>query len=253
MLITGLKDPRLEVRLYVAEALGNIGPDAQAAVPDLLQAAKDSNLNLRQNAIRSLGKMGGDVKDRVLPMLTECLNDGNHEVRVAAADALGSLPITVSDVPTVLPFLKHKDAEARAQATVALGRLGSEAKVALKPLIETLKDPNVIVRRAAAECIGQIGADAKEAIPELEKAAKDSGKEVRRAAITALGGMGADAKVAVAAIAKGLDDIELRRTAISALVKIGPPAAKEGAVPLAQVLKSNSKEDRFTALEAGLA
>lgn len=47
-------EPRVEVRMDVAAALGAIGPGAKAAIPVLLKAAQDQNSELRKAALCAL-------------------------------------------------------------------------------------------------------------------------------------------------------------------------------------------------------
>jgi HEAT repeat protein len=52
-----LKDKDEEVRRYAAKALGNIGPKAKEAVPALIEALKDENLDVRYYAQEALNKI----------------------------------------------------------------------------------------------------------------------------------------------------------------------------------------------------
>jgi HEAT repeat protein len=240
-----------DVRRFAAGALARTGVDARPAVPALLEALKDKDPALRQNAARALGTAGGDARDQVQPALTAALNDGEADVRAAAAEGLAALPLTGADTAAMTELLKHKDAEVRGQAAHALGKIGPEARTALKPLTEALQDKNAHVRRAAVEALGAFGADAKDSEPDLEKAVqKDSDKEVRRAAIDALGNLGAEAKAAAKPLADALVDVDLRKNAVAALIKIGQPAAHDAVPALAGLLKAPDKGDRLLALTA---
>ena len=61
-----------EVRQTAAGALGKIGPEAKAAVPDLSKALKDEDKYVRQTAVRALGDIGPEARDAV-PALIEAL------------------------------------------------------------------------------------------------------------------------------------------------------------------------------------
>jgi HEAT repeat protein len=239
-----------EVRRFAAGALAKVGAEAKSAVPALLGALKDKDPALRQSAALALGAAGGDAKEQVQPALLAALNDSDSDVRTAAAEGLAALPLTGADTAAMTDLLKHKDPAVRAQAAHALAKIGPEARTSLKPLSEALQDKNGHVRRAVVEALGAFGADAKEAEPDLEKALKDSDKEVRRAAIDALGNIGADAKTAAKPLADNVVDADLRKSAVAALVKIGPPAAHDAAPALAGLLKAPDKADRLLALSA---
>jgi HEAT repeat protein len=68
-----LNGPNLDMRACAAEALGEIGPPAQAAVPSLIRAlatdrpASDPPV-LRRHAVKALGAIGADAK-AVVPLL----------------------------------------------------------------------------------------------------------------------------------------------------------------------------------------
>ena len=57
ILIGKLKDPNVSVRINAAIALGDIGPDAKAAVPALIEALNDKEGVVRWRAVAALGKM----------------------------------------------------------------------------------------------------------------------------------------------------------------------------------------------------
>jgi HEAT repeat protein len=54
LLVHGLKDPNLDVRLAVIQALGRIGPGASGAVPALKEMLAEKNGRLRDAVSRSL-------------------------------------------------------------------------------------------------------------------------------------------------------------------------------------------------------
>jgi HEAT repeat protein len=55
-----LTDEGTDVQMFAAEALGNIGPDAHRALPNLLRVAMEKNApdDVRLAAIRAIGKLG---------------------------------------------------------------------------------------------------------------------------------------------------------------------------------------------------
>ncbi|HLJ95869.1 MAG TPA: HEAT repeat domain-containing protein [Gemmataceae bacterium] len=74
-LIEGLQNQRSEfVRANAADALGRIGPEAAAAVPALIIAAKDKELPVRIRAIRTLGLIGPEARSCV-KVLAEILRE----------------------------------------------------------------------------------------------------------------------------------------------------------------------------------
>ncbi len=252
-----------QVRDRAALALGELGPDAQRAIPALFKVLKDSDENLARDAAQALRAIGAPSRDD-LPLLIAGLRDNSPRVRGYAVEALGKMgPEARSAVPNLVQLLKVKetDPELRQQAARCLGQIGAAAATEGVPaLSEALKDSEVVVREAAAEALGKfggqartaassliavladkettvhraalaalalIGPDAKEALPKLKPAFKDADPEVRRHALDVLGRLGPEAvkdKEALEALKSGLDDMDLCKNALEALARIGPPA-----------------------------
>jgi HEAT repeat protein len=117
-----LNDPSPAVNAQGAFGLSQIGPEAEAAVPALIECLKKETL-VRQNAALALGAIGPQAKDSV-PALKELLRDPEWTVR--------------------------------RQAAAALGRIGAAATEALPELRKLKQDPDTLVRKAAAEAIPKI-------------------------------------------------------------------------------------------------
>lgn len=85
VLIEGLKDEDKDVRTAAAAALISIGPEARFAVGTLVRALKDEDYFVRWNSAVALGEIGDK---EAVPALMEALADENIDVRKAATDAL---------------------------------------------------------------------------------------------------------------------------------------------------------------------
>jgi HEAT repeat protein len=77
------KDPNM--RYWAAESLGKFGPEAQSAVPELIEALKDETKMVRMGAATALGEIGSTDASAAL---REATKDPEKEVRDAAAFAL---------------------------------------------------------------------------------------------------------------------------------------------------------------------
>jgi serine/threonine-protein kinase len=101
-LIAGLRDPRPDVRVFAAHALGEIGPDAHDAVPALIEALDDGNPFVRAEAARALSKTA--TSDEALPELRKLQQrDENSTVRDVASEAQKLLRQSPEESSSVWP------------------------------------------------------------------------------------------------------------------------------------------------------
>jgi HEAT repeat protein len=112
------------VRRRAAQALGDMGPAAAAAVPALEAAWKGSEPELRVAAAAALWRIGRH-REAALRTLTQALRDKEYR-------------------------------DSRYQLVWTLGSLGPEARAAVPALREALDDPDSLVRRSAAEALKKI-------------------------------------------------------------------------------------------------
>lgn len=122
-----LKDEKAHFRREAAWGLGALGPAAQPAVPELIEALKDKKDYVRRGAAWALGGMGAAAKAAV-PALTEALGDVDNQVRSEAASALGGIGVAAkAAVPAMIKALKDKDPQVRSDAAAALKNIDLEA------------------------------------------------------------------------------------------------------------------------------
>ena len=82
------KDSKVEVRRYIPEAFGAIGPPAAPAVPTLIDMlANDEDVQVRFEAALALAQIGPASSDAI-PVLKESLSDRNRYVRDNSVHAL---------------------------------------------------------------------------------------------------------------------------------------------------------------------
>ena len=98
-------------------------------------------------------------------------------------------------------FLKNKDPRVRSRAAENLARLGPQAKFAIFPLSQRLRDSDANVRCRAATALGEIGSAA---VAELIHALSLPDANIRREAVWALAKMGPEAEPAIGALARAL-------------------------------------------------
>src|SRR5262249_18517532 len=197
--------------IYAADALGKLGADAKGAVPELLQALYDQDLEVRRSAASALGKLGRSRRDEAFDGLLRAVKDPEREGRLAAARALFSRGEPApADAPALRLMLADRSPEARegrVYAAWGVGQLGADFVPVLVDTTGT--DPDGGVSATAAEQLGLLKVKSREVIQALTKALGHHDKEVRMAAATALSRLGVE-DVTLPGLLKALDskDVE---------------------------------------------
>lgn len=181
--IEQLGSPQRQHRLVALQTLKHLG---STAVPILIEALHDGNIQVRKNAAFALGVMGTEATEAV-PALLSALQDAN--LRMDVAVALGQInptdPTLLAEAVQELRLaLGHADPQVRQGAAFGLGVLKSHAAVAIPELIGALQDTDEEVQIAAAITLKKIGSVAR---PALIEALQDEHAQVRSKAAFALG------------------------------------------------------------------
>ena len=247
-LVLALKDSDVEVRRAAVNSLSNL--EDPRAVPGLIDALKDTDAEVRAGAARALGSL---EDKRAVPGLVALLKDGNKDVRASALSALHSMPESVPD-EAILGAIGDSDPDVRVAAIgLALNRMqGSEDDENAKAdpryvsaFTRLLSDASAETRQQAAEALGE--SHLSEAPAALLAAAKDKNADVRQSVAGALGRIG-DAR-AVPTLKELLQDqsADVRECAVSSLGEIRDRTALEA---LVGALKSSDPAVRRSAAEA---
>ncbi len=170
-----------EVKSVATQALGEIR-DERAIAP-LIEVLGLPNSTTDQPVADVLAKFG----EAALQPLMRVLSASTREAqRFWAARILGELQ-THRATPTLLNALSDHSTKVRAEAALALGRLGTREGVS--PLSRMLLgDPVPLVRDAAAQALGKIADD--RTLAALREALADLDHDARRSAMLALEKMG---------------------------------------------------------------
>lgn len=147
------------LRAFAASTLGEIGPAAKDAVPYLLSALDDRRFFVRWHAAQALWKVDPSQCKRIVPILTEGLDNPILESHLSARTLIEIGPDAREAVPKLRQALRKADKYDRAKAAEALGRIGWDARLAVPELLNILSDPEPYVRVHAAEAIGRISPD----------------------------------------------------------------------------------------------
>ena len=208
-------DDDVRVRQYAVDSLGQIGPSANAATGQLIDALDDQPVRAR--ALESLVNIG----ELAIPLLEKELSDDTIRMEVAealrridpeSAKRLGVAKTTIADLVALEISLhdQEKDLDARIQASEKLGKLGLEAA---PMLISVFADENQSLTESAAHAFGKMG---RSAVPVLRETLQNHSPAVRKTAIDAVAAIGPDAEDATADVVVALadDDRNVRHHAV---------------------------------------
>jgi HEAT repeat protein len=153
-----------------ADALGQMGTEARAAVPALTELLRDPQFfSYRPSYALALFKIDRQAAGVAVAALIGVFDCKGHVTRLSAQAA----------------------SALRKQAVSTLEQIGGEARDAIPALASALADADAGVRQGAAKALGAIGAPAREAVPSLRKALMDPDEAVRSQATLALRKIGA--------------------------------------------------------------
>jgi HEAT repeat protein len=237
-------------------ALGQIGPKARAAAPDLMAALAHQDPDVRRAAADVLVRLGASQLEPIAQQLAE----GRIPSPAAAAYVMGevldqmrqstfydprmdaqNLAAATRSVmgvaaPALIGLLGHADPEVRQTAVQALSQMGL---LAAPFLLQSLKADDATVRAAAIEALTRLesflpdkspasaGLEVFKAnlVPRLIELMKHTEPQVRRTAYRAFAefSFGAEGKAAAPLLRSALrdQDLSVRRYAFEALQRFG--------------------------------
>lgn len=240
-MIECLGDTRGMVRLGFAEALGVVGTTATAPLMDAL--ANHPNVVVQRAAAKTLTLIGDQQSIPVL--LNAFLHDEDQVVRNSSIGALARLGETVA--PELLNIIADSDRDEtiKGHAAWALAFIGVKAKEQIYAAIDSDSDD---LRSAVVGAVLKIAEEEPEerAFNLLMDSLQDSAVSVRSEAAAAVGNLGY--KPAIPTLIQLLDnsEIESRKSAALALMKIKDPSSieilesamqKESVAEVTQVIK----------------
>jgi HEAT repeat protein len=243
-----------------AVVLGEMGPKAKAAIPQLKTALKAKPARVRITSAEALYQVSRDASDS-LPVLEELLKSKEAGDRLFAVSSLGSLGAESKVADLLVGLLESKDVATRREAACALAERGVVLEKAASALEAGLHDADVGVRwwcavalagsdlnlrkqeedllRAFHAALWKMGdrepwktiqvvqgpASARAAAA-LSVVLKSRPARLRLEAARALGGLGLDSRTAQPALVEALKDPEklVRRAAAEALGQMGTEA-----------------------------
>lgn len=134
-----------------ATVLGELGPLARRAAPQLRAALEHPWAQARVDAAAALGKIGADTEEDVDALLRVLRDDPAREARRSAAGALGRIGTSAGSAVPALRQALSNPGGGWWVAAEALGRIGTpEAQAALR---EALDNPDPDIQRTAAAAL----------------------------------------------------------------------------------------------------
>jgi len=237
-----LKSQDVNARINAAAKLGERQNRDPRALPDLLNALKDDNAIVRQNAADTIGNFRD--KSATGPLVEALKKETDNSVKVSIIVALNYVKDKECIVPLVEIFQKEKTENIRINIIQLFGSFRAEQ--AVQELIKSLgKDKSSRIRAGSARALGFIASPL--AVKPLIKALEDTDETVVMNAIEALGTAGDRSAAESIKPLLGSKNARLKCIAAAALGKLG--SADGFAVALGEAGNADPKV-RVAAIEA---
>jgi HEAT repeat protein len=208
-------------RSRLASILGDFRYVSAESLAALTTLVNDKDRMVAWTAAATLGRMG----EPAVPALTRALRAQDKDVRVHAAQSLGSLgPGAPGAVTALILALGDRDEAVRVWVRQSLATVGPPAVLKLIAALHH-PDPNIVA--GSIQVLGEINPAPREAVPELLPLLADRLKMNQFLAAQALGEFGVAARPAVPKLKAMLKEPALTFIAVEALAKIDPAAAPE--------------------------
>ena len=249
-LIEMLRDDDPSTRIVAAEQLGQVGPAARAAIPQLLsQATQDGSQHANITAAAALKWIDLMAARRAMTYFIPRLHDADVQQRRTACAVLGSLgPIAKPAVPALLAGSRDSDALVRRNALMALASIGIPSAPISAALLEGLRDSSSLVRQTAVAQFAFTVSLSQEAVAALTPILNDPDKGIATLARTALDKPRAGDANHVESLGMMVGQETARDYALHQLAQLGP-AAGDALLPVLPLLEAEQPLIRYLAAE----
>jgi HEAT repeat protein len=216
-----MKEKDGQVRLAILDAVTALRHEAAPAVPALIHTLRTNYGGQRQEEAHqdyrsalALAAVGKPAVDGLRSLLAE----QKDNVRAEAVMALGRIgPDAAPAATDLVGLLGDKNERIGREVSLALGRIGTAA---VGPLVAASADKNVTIRARAAESLGYLPAPDEQASRAVIKCTQDANTEVRAAAVKSLARLALPAETCLPILKASLRDEDegVRLAAVDLLV-----------------------------------
>lgn len=242
-LLKALQERDQTVRIKMIEAIGKIADSK--AIFELLEQEEESNKQIAEAAFVALSKIAihnqmptvhsleslrsenpAKIQQSIerlvewgnqgAPWVTQALDSRNSQIRAGAIQVLSTIAYDPA-VGKIAETLRDGSSEVRNQAAQSMGIFRFQP--ATVPLILLLADKSEEIRRSSITALVQIGLST---VPHLLTGIEDK-NQIARKGICEVLGLIADPSASEKLSQRLLDKTEVRRAAVEALKRIGPP------------------------------
>jgi HEAT repeat protein len=237
-LVRALDEKDMNLRIGAAKALGDMGPTAHDAAPALIKVLSDTQDPVRDEVTQALALIGPDAG----PALVAALQDADVHRRAGAATALAQMGPPFHDPGVEQIAAKESDPTVRAALYGALPKLGVAPGHCAALIVPAIIDENEPLRHAALNALLSSTAVKQAAVPKLVPLLKDSNPAIRERAAKGLGRIGPgalDALDALPALMEAARAADGAPAYAEALAGVGPKAMPA----LLDALQKNKAED----------
>jgi HEAT repeat protein len=189
-----LQDANPDMRAKAALILSEMGPKGKAALPTLVQLLKNPDQLIRTEAVRALYYIGS-TPPSAAPELLRLFNKMDYDNSKVLGEVLGRMG--ARDAGVSLELLKILENEndpdyqnSKSAATIALGRMGPSAAIAIPAMIKIIKKDKIGYSSEPVEALARLWPFAA---PEIQKLLQDDNPLVRGQGIYTLGNVGPEA------------------------------------------------------------
>ena len=246
-----LQDDDPSTRIVAAEQLGQVGPAAQVALPQLLaQATRDGSQHANTTAATALKSIDLTAARQVMTHFIPRLQDQDAQQRRTACAVLGSLgPVAKPAVPALLALVHDLDELVRRNALMALASIGIPSPPIVAALLEGLRDSSSLVRQTAVTQFAFTIPLTQPVITALTPLLNDPNRSMATLARSALDKARPDDAAQLESLGMMVQHSGARDYALHQLAQLGP-AAGDALLPVLPLLQDDRPFVRYLAVEA---